>query len=133
MNSVKTNQTPFKCSYAFRSSFLPAAEPQQPSYSISLAVYLADHAAAQFVAEKEYWSLNRHCRHVTQMLRQLMASAASSGLTVMRTWAHAVSPQYALQTSPGMYSEPMFVGLDYVLNTARQNGLKVSTSRGSRC
>ncbi|KAK9813329.1 hypothetical protein WJX73_000535 [Symbiochloris irregularis] len=50
-----------------------------------------------------------------QMLRQLMQSAASQGLLVMRTWADAVDSQYALETSPGKYNEAIFRGLDYVL------------------
>ena len=60
-----------------------------------------------------------------QMLRELMTSAASAGLTVMRTWAHAVSSQYALQPSPGQYNEAVFRGLDWVMDTARQAGIKV--------
>jgi mannan endo-1,4-beta-mannosidase len=56
-----------------------------------------------------------------------MDKAIAAGLTVMRGWAHAVSPEYAMQTSPGQYSEPMFRGLDYVLDEARKRGLKVST------
>ena len=63
--------------------------------------------------------------HVVQMLADLMQSASAKGLTVMRTWAHAVTAPYALQTSPGTYNEDMFRGLDWVLDTARQNGLKV--------
>lgn len=43
----------------------------------------------------------------------------------MRTWVHAVNPQYALQTKPGVYSEATFRGLDYVLEEARRNGLKL--------
>ena len=54
-----------------------------------------------------------------------MDAAVASGLNVMRAWAHAVSPEYALQTSPGAFSEPIFRGLDYALDQARLRGLKV--------
>ena len=43
----------------------------------------------------------------------------------MRSWTDGVSPEYALQTSPGEYSEAMFRGLDYVLDQARQQGIRV--------
>ena len=54
-----------------------------------------------------------------------MDEAVSSGLTVMRAMAFGVSKEYALETSPGQYSETMFRGLDYVLDQARQRGIKV--------
>ena len=56
-----------------------------------------------------------------------MAAAASERLTVMRTWAHAVSRKYALQPKQGVYNEVVFRGLDYVIETARQTGVKVDT------
>ena len=60
-----------------------------------------------------------------QLIRSIMDAAVASGLNVMRAWAHAVSPEYALQTSPGVFSEPIFRGLDYALDQARARGLKV--------
>ena len=60
-----------------------------------------------------------------QMLRTTMSTAQQAGLTVMRSWADGVSPEFALQTSPGEYSEAMFRGLDYVLDQARQHGIRV--------
>lgn len=67
------------------------------------------------------------------MLRELMTSAAAAGLTVMCTWAHAVSAQYALQPSPGKYNEGIFRGLDYVIDAARQTGIKVNPSLLKLC
>ena len=61
-----------------------------------------------------------------QMLRTTMSTAQQAGLTVMRAWTDGVSEQYALQTSPGEYSEAIFRGLDYVLDQARQQGIRVS-------
>lgn len=56
-----------------------------------------------------------------------MDKAVATGLNVLRTWAHTVSPEYALQTAPGQFSEPIFRGLDYALDEARRRGIKVFT------
>jgi mannan endo-1,4-beta-mannosidase len=63
-------------------------------------------------------------RHYVDEVQQ---EAAQMGLTVMRTWAFndGADEWNALQTSPGVYQEHVFVGLDDVLEKARQNGLKV--------
>ena len=129
------------------------------------------------------------CMRMRQLIRSIMDQAVANGLNVMRAWAAAVDPEYALQTSPGktllarphccmhatckllqkgpcmiishrvrqsttsprspavagpptllrgqerhacldaactgQFSEPMFRGLDYALDQARQRGLKV--------
>ena len=44
------------------------------------------------------------------LLRQQMDAAVAYNLTAMRFWVPGVSPQYALQLSPGVYSEPMLKG-----------------------
>lgn len=36
-----------------------------------------------------------------QLLRNVFDRAQKDGFNVVRTWAHAVSPEFALQTSPG--------------------------------
>ena len=66
-----------------------------------------------------------------QLVRTIMDEAAAAGLNLVRAWAHASSPEYALQPSPGRFSEPVFRGLDYALDQARQRGLKVSASPSS--
>ena len=69
----------------------------------------------------------QHVRHArAQLVRAFMDEAAAAGLNLVRAWAHASSPEYALQPSPGRFSEPVFRGLDYALDQARQRGLKVS-------
>ena len=60
-----------------------------------------------------------------QLLRTIMSKAVANQLTVMRAWAHSVDAPYIMETSPGVYNENVFRGLDYVLELARQNGLKV--------
>ena len=51
--------------------------------------------------------------------------AVASNLNLVRFFAFAVSPEYALQPSPGQYNEAIFRGLDYALDQLRSRGLKV--------
>ena len=55
-----------------------------------------------------------------------MSKGQAAGLNLVRAWATASSQPYALQPSPGNFSEVMFRGLDYALDLARQYNLKVS-------
>jgi mannan endo-1,4-beta-mannosidase len=59
------------------------------------------------------------------LIRDIMDLAVTDQLTVLRTFAFATDAPYALQTSPGVYNEGVFRGLDYALDQARQRGLKV--------
>ena len=61
-----------------------------------------------------------------QLIRDVMSKGKAAGLNVIRAWATASSQPYALQPSNGTYSEAMFRGLDYALELARQQDLKVS-------
>jgi mannan endo-1,4-beta-mannosidase len=54
-----------------------------------------------------------------------MDAAVAKGFTVMRAWSHGVTPNYALQTGPGIYNEGIFRGLDYALDEAHKRNLKV--------
>ncbi|MFH1864428.1 MAG: cellulase family glycosylhydrolase [Candidatus Eisenbacteria bacterium] len=60
-------------------------------------------------------------------VEEVQAEAAGLGLTVLRTWAFndGAGQWNALQTSPGVYQEYVFEGLDYVLNLADEYGLRV--------
>lgn len=60
-----------------------------------------------------------------ELVRSLFEQGAKVGFNVMRTWAFAVDAQYALETSPGVYNEAVFKGMDYMLELARQNNIKV--------
>ena len=62
---------------------------------------------------------------VLQLIRDVMTKGKEAGLNVVRAWATSASSNYALQTSPGNFSEAMFRGLDYALDQARQLDLKV--------
>lgn len=44
-----------------------------------------------------------------QMIREMMEEGSEIGFNVLRLWAHSVSPEYALQTSPGEYNEAVTV------------------------
>jgi len=60
-----------------------------------------------------------------QLVRSLLQEGAKVGFNVMRAFAFAVNAQYALQPQPGVFSEAVFRGLDYFLDQARQNGIKL--------
>jgi len=60
-----------------------------------------------------------------QLIRNVMDKAVASKLNVMRAFATTVDANYPLATSPGVYNENMFRGLDYALDQARQRGIKV--------
>ncbi|DBB02500.1 hypothetical protein WJX82_002641 [Trebouxia sp. C0006] len=61
-----------------------------------------------------------------QLVRSYMDTAIANNLNVMRIWAQTVGFNRApFQTSPGVYNENIFRGLDYTLDQARQRNLKV--------
>ena len=60
-----------------------------------------------------------------QLIRTLWDTAVENNLNLVRFFAFGVSPEYALQPSPGQYSEAIFRGLDYALEQLRTRGLKV--------
>lgn len=60
-----------------------------------------------------------------QLVRALLRRGSELGFNSMRTWVHAVNPQYALQPKAGEYSEAAFQGLDYLLDEARQANIKL--------
>lgn len=63
---------------------------------------------------------------VLQLIRSTMDDAVANNLTVMRAFATAVDAAYPMQTSPGVYNENVFRGLDYALEQARQRGIKAT-------
>lgn len=54
-----------------------------------------------------------------------MDRAVANKLNTIRIFANAVDPQYTMETSPGVFNEAVFRGLDYALDQARQRGIKV--------
>ncbi|XP_052147042.1 mannan endo-1,4-beta-mannosidase 3 [Oryza glaberrima] len=51
------------------------------------------------------------------------AQASSRGLNLARTWAFSDGGDQPLQSSPGVYDEAMFQGLDFVIAEARRHGI----------
>ncbi|KAL3130967.1 hypothetical protein ABBQ38_000290 [Trebouxia sp. C0009 RCD-2024] len=60
-----------------------------------------------------------------QLVRGYLDTAVTNNLNVMRIWAQTVGFNRApFQTSPGVYNENIFRGLDYALDQARQRNIK---------
>ena len=74
----------------------------------------------------------KDCCLGAQLIREQMDAAVGAGLNMMRAWSHGVTANYALQTSPGVYNEAMFRGLDYALDQAAQHNIKVCTCCASQ-
>ncbi|GAY59942.1 hypothetical protein CUMW_198320 [Citrus unshiu] len=76
-----------------------------------------------------YWMMNVASQpsqryKVSDVFRQ----AAAAGLSVCRTWAFSDGGYGALQQSPGVYNEPVFQGLDFVISEARKYGIRLILS-----
>ncbi|KAK9205204.1 hypothetical protein WN943_015471 [Citrus x changshan-huyou] len=76
-----------------------------------------------------YWMMNVASQpsqryKVSDVFRQ----AAAAGLSVCRTWAFSDGGYGALQKSPGVYNEPVFQGLDFVISEARKYGIRLILS-----
>jgi len=56
---------------------------------------------------------------------EVFDSAEKMGLKVIRTWAFNDDPEgwNALQYSPGRYNKKTFIGLDYVIKSAKEHGI----------
>ncbi|CAH9080963.1 unnamed protein product [Cuscuta epithymum] len=62
---------------------------------------------------------------VTEVFKQ----AQMYNLTIVRTWAFNDNPgNFSLQSSPGVYDQTMFQGLDYVISEAGKYGIKLILS-----
>ena len=66
----------------------------------------------------------------TQLARGYLDTAVANNLNVMRIWAQTVGFNRApFQTSPGVYNENIFRGLDYALDQARQRNIKAGCAK----
>ncbi|KAI3830263.1 hypothetical protein L1987_04400 [Smallanthus sonchifolius] len=54
--------------------------------------------------------------------------ASKIGMNMVRTWAFSDGGRKPLQTSPGVYNEDMFKGLDFVISEAKKHGLHLILS-----
>jgi mannan endo-1,4-beta-mannosidase len=64
----------------------------------------------------------------TQALLEAYDTAVRSGFTVVRAWAHGVTPEYATMDKDGEYNEGLLRGLDFAIAEARKRGLKLILS-----
>ena len=65
-----------------------------------------------------------------QLVRAYLDTAVANNLNVMRIWAQTVGFNRApFQTSPGVYNQNIFRGLDYALDQARQRNIKAGYAR----
>ena len=110
------------CKPAEPLALLPTRLTQTPGYAYACKL-------------KSLVSREKHSNHCTylkrvmvQLIRSLWDTAVNNNLNLVRFFAFAVSPEYALQPSPGQYSEAIFRGLDYALEQLRSRGLKVGTA-----
>ncbi|CAK7328805.1 unnamed protein product [Dovyalis caffra] len=73
-----------------------------------------------------YWMINVAAQPSQRYkISNVFRQAAAGGLTVCRTWAFSDGGDQALQISPGVYSEPVFQGLDFVISEARKYGIRL--------
>ena len=61
-------------------------------------------------------------------LRELFDITARNGFTIVRAWAHGVTPDYSIINEDGTYNEGLLRGLDYAIAEARKRGLKLILS-----
>lgn len=52
-------------------------------------------------------------------------AAVGAGFNTVRTWAYSVGKHQSMQTAPGVYHEPLFEGLDWVIYQAGLRGLRL--------
>ena len=64
---------------------------------------------------------------------EVLDNASKMGINVIRTWAFNDGKRQwnALQTSPGVYKESTFVGLDHVIAKAKEKGIYLVLSFGN--
>ncbi|CAI0556331.1 unnamed protein product [Linum tenue] len=91
------------------------------------AQFVLNGAPFLFNGFNSYWMMTVAAqvdqRHkVTEVFDQ----ARAAGLTVCRTWAFSDGTgDQALQITPGLYSEAVFQGLDFVISEAKKRGIRL--------
>ncbi|XP_061352901.1 mannan endo-1,4-beta-mannosidase 5-like [Gastrolobium bilobum] len=76
-----------------------------------------------------YWMMNVAADpNQTYKVSNVFRDASAAGLTVCRTWAFSDGGNQSLQISPGLYNEPMFQALDFVVAEAKKYGVRLILS-----
>jgi hypothetical protein len=55
----------------------------------------------------------------------IMSNMAADGVKVVRTWGFSHETWHGFEPSKGVYSEPQFMLFDYILESAKKNGIKI--------
>ena len=55
----------------------------------------------------------------------MLDAAVDAGFNTVRTWAYSVGKHQSLQIAPGVYHEPLFDGLDWVVYQAGLHGVRL--------
>lgn len=64
-------------------------------------------------------------RRGREQVLEMLDRAAASSFNTVRTWAYSVGEAQPMQVTPGVYHEPSFSGLDWVLHEASKRGVRV--------
>ncbi|XP_027356754.1 mannan endo-1,4-beta-mannosidase 1-like [Abrus precatorius] len=76
-----------------------------------------------------YWMMNVAADpNQRYKVSNVFREASAIGLTVCRTWAFSDGGNQSLQMSPGLYNEPMFQALDFVVAEAKKYGVRLILS-----
>ena len=71
------------------------------------------------------WASADFSRRGREQVLEMLDRAAASGFNTVRTWAYSVGERQPMQTHPGVYHEPSFEGLDWVLYEAGKRGVRL--------
>jgi mannan endo-1,4-beta-mannosidase len=55
----------------------------------------------------------------------IMSNMAADGIKVVRTWGFSFETWHGFETAKGVYSEPQFMEFDYIIESAKKNGIKI--------
>eukprot|EP01023_Acetabularia_acetabulum_P020348 TRINITY_DN2054_c0_g1_i1.p1 TRINITY_DN2054_c0_g1~~TRINITY_DN2054_c0_g1_i1.p1 ORF type:complete len:429 (-),score=56.32 TRINITY_DN2054_c0_g1_i1:1873-3159(-) len=92
-----------------------------------------------FEGDKPFYFLGANCYYLMtfaaeggvqlSIADETLVAAKEMGITVLRIWAYSEGPpkswQPTLQPSPGVYSEQVFEGLDYVLHKCKSLNIRL--------
>ncbi|CAA7396525.1 unnamed protein product [Spirodela intermedia] len=93
------------------------------------AEFVLDGAPFLFNGFNAYWMMHVAAEpNERRKVSEVFSGAAAASLSVCRTWAFSDGGEGALQTSPGVYDERVFQGLDFVISEAGRHGIRLILS-----
>ncbi|KAL5717231.1 mannan endo-1,4-beta-mannosidase [Ranunculus cassubicifolius] len=91
---------------------------------ISGTDFLRDGVPLYFNGFNSYWMMVYASNPSTRgNVTSVFQEATQHGMNLARTWAFSDGGVYPLQTSPGIYNQDMFKGLDFVISEAGKYGI----------